>query len=98
MKRAFVLSLGILMSASAVQAEDLKAVYERALVNDPQIREADALRNAARESKPQALAALLPQVSGSASRTKWPPRWPSWPLPRRATSPAPNCTSTAACS
>ncbi|NBU26264.1 MAG: hypothetical protein EBS39_11760, partial [Gammaproteobacteria bacterium] len=70
MKRAFVLSLGMLMSASAVQAEDLKAVYERALVNDPQIREADALRRAARESKPQALAALLPQVSGSASRTK----------------------------
>ena len=70
MKRALVLSLGMLMSVSAVQAEDLKAVYERALVNDPQIREADALRRAARESKPQALAALLPQVSGSASRTK----------------------------
>src|SRR5438105_1965195 len=24
-------------------------------------------------------------------------RWPSWPRRRRATSPAPNCTSTAAC-
>ncbi|MFM8332331.1 MAG: TolC family outer membrane protein, partial [Candidatus Methylumidiphilus sp.] len=31
---------------------------------------ADALRRASRESKPQALAALLPQVSGSAARTK----------------------------
>lgn len=70
MKRAFVLSLGMLILASAARAEDLKAVYERALVNDPQIREADALRRASRESKPQALAALLPQVSGSASRTK----------------------------
>ena len=70
MKRAFVLSLGMLILASAARAEDLKAVYERALVNDPQIREADALRRASRESKPQALAALLPQVSGSASRSK----------------------------
>ena len=69
MKRAFVLSLGMLILASAARAEDLKAVYERALVNDPQIREADALRRASRESKPQALAALLPQVSGSASRS-----------------------------
>jgi outer membrane protein len=70
MKRALVLSLGMLITLSSAQAEDLKAVYERALANDPQIREADALRLAARESKPQALAALLPQVSGSASRSK----------------------------
>ena len=70
MKRALVLSLGLFISMSVSQAEDLKAVYERALSNDPQIREADALRLAARESKPQALAALLPQVSGSMSRSK----------------------------
>jgi len=44
-------------------AADLKEVYERALTNDPQIREADANRLATRESKPQALAALLPQVN-----------------------------------
>ena len=70
MKRALVLSLGMLITLSSAHAEDLKAVYERALANDPQIREADALRLAARESKPQALAALLPQVTGSASRSK----------------------------
>jgi outer membrane protein len=70
MKRVLVLSLGLLISASAAQAEDLKAVYERALANDPQIREADALRLAAREARPQAWAAVLPQISGSASKSK----------------------------
>jgi outer membrane protein len=70
MKRAIVLTVGMLLAASAVQAEDLKSVYERALANDPQIREADALRRAAREAGPQAWAAVLPQISGSASRTK----------------------------
>lgn len=70
MKRALVLTLGMLMAIPAtVQAEDLLTVFERAKTNDPLIREADALRRASRESKPQALAALLPQVSGSAART-----------------------------
>jgi outer membrane protein len=55
---------------NAAQAEDLLNVYQRALSNDPQIREADANRRATRESKPQALAALLPQVSGTASYDK----------------------------
>ena len=45
------------------QSADLVAVYQRALQNDPQIREADANRLASRESKPQALAALLPQIN-----------------------------------
>jgi outer membrane protein len=44
-------------------AADLKEVYERALTNDPVIREAEANRLATRESKPQALAALLPQIN-----------------------------------
>ncbi len=44
-------------------AADLKDVYKRALTSDPLIREADANRLAARESKPQAIAALLPQVN-----------------------------------
>ena len=59
----------IIASASA-GAADLVTVYQRALQNDPQIREADANRLASRESKPQALAALLPQfeVSGSYSK------------------------------
>jgi outer membrane protein len=69
MKRVLVLSLGLLISASAAEAEDLKAVYERALANDPQIREADALRLAAREARPQAWAAVLPQITGSGSKS-----------------------------
>lgn len=44
-------------------AADLIEIYQRALQNDPQLREADANRLASRESKPQALAALLPQVN-----------------------------------
>ena len=58
------------LTAGAAHSEDLLAVYDRALVNDPQIREADATRLAARESRPQALAALLPQASATASRTR----------------------------
>jgi len=50
MSRLLVLAFGMLLAATAAPAEDLKAVYERALANDPQIREADALRRAARES------------------------------------------------
>jgi outer membrane protein len=70
MKRAIAVSLGVLLSSSTAWSADLLAVYERALTSDPQIREADALRRATRESRPQALAALLPQVTGSASRQK----------------------------
>jgi outer membrane protein len=70
MKRAIVLSLGMLMVAPAVQAENLLEVFDRAVANDPQVREADAIRRANREAKPQALAALLPQVSGAASRVE----------------------------
>ncbi|HEY7752838.1 MAG TPA: TolC family outer membrane protein [Steroidobacteraceae bacterium] len=51
--------------ATNASAADLGDVYERALANDPVIREAEANRRAARESKPQALAALLPQINAS---------------------------------
>jgi outer membrane protein len=57
-----VLAAASLVSLNA-GAADLKEVYERAISNDPLIREADANRLAARESRPQALAALLPQVN-----------------------------------
>lgn len=70
MTRVLALVLGTLLTAASAQAEDLKSVYERALANDPQIREADALRRAAREARPQAWAAILPQISGSASKTR----------------------------
>lgn len=70
MKPVYVLLLGMTLSISSALAADLKAVYERALANDPQIREAEALRRAAREARPQAWAAILPQISGSASKTE----------------------------
>jgi outer membrane protein len=69
MRRLLAFGLACLLMPAA-QADDLIQVFDRATTNDPQIREADALRKASRESKPQALAALLPQLSGSAARTK----------------------------
>src|ERR1700675_1377831 len=57
--------LALFLCASAAPAADLLAVYQRALQNDPQLREAEATRLAALEAKPQALSALLPQLSGT---------------------------------
>src|SRR3954466_11477231 len=59
--------LSLMVLSSAVPAADLIEVYQRALQNDPLIREADANRLASRESKPQALAALLPQLNATGS-------------------------------
>jgi outer membrane protein len=64
MKQFWTIFTLCLMSASA-PAADLMAVYQRALQNDPQLREAEATRLAALESKPQALSALLPQLAGN---------------------------------
>src|SRR6202140_5207182 len=64
MKRLLTLFAFCLGAASA-PAADLLAVYQRALQNDPQLREAEATRLAALEAKPQALSALLPQLSGN---------------------------------
>src|ERR1700674_142609 len=57
--------LALVLSVGAAPAADLLAVYQRALQNDPQLREAEAPRLAALEAKPQALSALLPQLSGN---------------------------------
>ena len=65
MKRLLTL-VACSLSFHAAAAADLVAVYQRALQNDPQLREAEANRLAALESKPQALAALLPQLTGTA--------------------------------
>jgi outer membrane protein len=73
MKRGFLGSLGIatlLMAAAPAFSADLLSVYDQALVNDPQIREAEATRRATHEAKPQALGALLPQASGSAGKSR----------------------------
>src|SRR5271170_4922213 len=69
MKRILWL-ITVCLSCGPAPAADLMAVYQRALQNDPQLREAEDTRLAALESKPQALAALLPQLSGSAAVSK----------------------------
>jgi outer membrane protein len=69
MKRGPIL-LSLLCLSAAAQAEDLLNVFDRAVDNDPQIREADANRLAAREARPQAISRLLPQVTGSAARQR----------------------------
>lgn len=65
--RRILLAILVAATVPAAGATDLITVFERAQAADPQLREADANRMAQRESKPQALAALLPQISGSAS-------------------------------
>ncbi|MFL6602137.1 MAG: TolC family outer membrane protein [Steroidobacteraceae bacterium] len=55
---------------SAATARDLVGVYDDALKSDPQIRQANANRLASREARPQAWAALLPQINGALSRTQ----------------------------
>jgi outer membrane protein len=64
MKRLLTL-VACILSFHAAAAADLVAVYQRALQNDPQLREAEATRLATLESKPQALSALLPQLTGN---------------------------------
>jgi len=68
--KPLLIALSCCLAWSAAPAADLLAVYQRALQNDPQLKEAEATRLAALESKPQALAALLPQVSGSGTSSK----------------------------
>lgn len=60
----------LLLFAHPALAEDLLSVYQRALTADPQIREANANRLAAREAKPQAIATLLPQLNGTIGYNK----------------------------
>lgn len=66
---ATVLATGLLLTSS-LMAEDLLQVYEQALRSDPLLREAEANRLAALESKPQARSALLPQITAAGSESK----------------------------
>src|SRR6202453_1711628 len=68
--KSLLIALSCCLAWSAAPAADLLVVYQRALQNDPQLKEAEATRLAALESKPQALAALLPQLSGSGTASK----------------------------
>ena len=69
MKRLLITTVCWLCLGTA-PAADLMAVYQRALQNDPQLREAEANRLAALEAKPQAVAALLPQINGQRQATR----------------------------
>ncbi len=53
----------------AAHGTDLTEIYHRARRSDPQLREAEANRSAALEAKPQALSALLPQVTATGGYT-----------------------------
>ena len=70
MNRGPLLVSLLCLTGGVAHGEDLLAVYDRALHNDPQIREAEATRMAAMEAKPQALANLLPQFSGTGNRSR----------------------------
>jgi len=70
MNRSLAYLFVALASMGAASAKDLVGVYEDALKNDPQIRQADANRLASREARPQAWSALLPQLQGTLSRTQ----------------------------
>lgn len=65
-KKSFLLACSIavaLVGAAPVRAENLLEVYMDAVKSDPVVREAEARRSAALETKPQARALLLPQLS-----------------------------------
>jgi outer membrane protein TolC len=69
MRRLFALGLGCLVSITA-SSEDLLTIFDQAVVNDPQVREAEYTRKATREAKPQAWAAYLPQIGGRWTKGK----------------------------
>jgi outer membrane protein len=71
--RATLLATCIAATLAAVapaQSANLLEVYQRALQNDPVIREAEANRLATLENKPQARAGLLPQLTASGTYTQ----------------------------
>ncbi len=59
------LALGLSATASAT---NLLGVYQDALAHDPTFQQAYANYQAAREARPEAFAALLPQITGSAGK------------------------------
>jgi outer membrane protein len=69
-KRAATLACLLAVCAGTAHSKDLVGVFADALQNDPVIRQADANRLAAREARPQAWSALLPQLNGTAGITK----------------------------
>lgn len=67
-KHLMALALGACLTAQVSAQESLIDVYQRALMNDPAIREAEATYLATAEVKGQARSALLPSLSLGAQR------------------------------
>jgi outer membrane protein len=71
--RKFAKGLGAaiaMLVAGTASGEDLLAIYDRALANDPVIREAEASRKAVGQNRPLAIANLMPSVSAQAGRSR----------------------------
>lgn len=69
-KSTLLLTLAAAVAAigAPARADTLIEVYQKAVLADPRVREADANRLATQQARPQALAALLPQVTGAATQ------------------------------
>ncbi len=65
-KKIALLAAAVIL-VEAASAESLLEIYEKALLSDPQLREAEANRLAARQGEPIARGALLPQINGRAN-------------------------------
>lgn len=63
----FIIIIALTSFQDPVYAQDLIEIYELALLNDPQIHEAEETRRALLETKPQSLAKLLPSLAIVAS-------------------------------
>jgi len=75
MKKPLLLIMSVLMIQPATES-DLWSIYQQAADGDPGLRAAAATRDAALETRPQALAGLLPSfaLSGSYQREMFDPR------------------------
>ncbi len=69
-RRTLALALAAALSPMAAQAADLLQVYEMARNGDPQLASAESTRLYNKEGQVQAMAALLPQLDGTASLTR----------------------------
>ena len=68
-KKIFSLTTSILLISLNLNSEDLKDIYELALINDPTFKAAEATFRAGKEYKVQGRAGLMPSLSISGSTT-----------------------------
>jgi len=68
--RHLAVFIAAVLAAMAANANDLKELYELALTRDASLQAAGFQRDAAIESRPQALAQWLPQISANASAAR----------------------------